>query len=43
MGIERAKIYELDVKDNKTDVDKGIDVCFNPKEYSLEKAVSWES
>src|SRR5262249_55060965 len=43
ISIERAKLYELDTKDNKTDVGTGIDVCFNPKEYSLEKAVSWES
>jgi hypothetical protein len=43
MGIERAKIYELDVKDNKTDVDSGIDVCFNPKEYSIDKSLTWEA
>ena len=40
-AIERAKIYELDTQGNQ--VTPGIDVCFNPKEYSLEKSLSWES
>jgi len=51
--LERAKIYVLKddgKKDSKSDYDSatpefkdGIDVCFNPKEYSLEKSVSWDS
>ncbi len=49
--LERAKIYVLQndgksdgAKDNSTPEFKdGIDVCFNPKEYSLEKSVSWDS
>jgi hypothetical protein len=41
MGIERAKIYELDTKGGK--VDDGIDVCFNPKEYTYDKSLSWDS
>jgi LysM repeat protein len=45
--LERAKIYVL--KDDGSDSGKkddptdGIEVCFNPKEYSLEKQVSWDS
>lgn len=44
--LERAKIYVLenDGKDNKkAEPTAGIDVCFNPKEYSLDKSVSWKS
>jgi len=53
--LERAKIYVLsDNGANVTDPkkanldkskwpDNGIEVCFNPKEYSLEKSVSWKS
>jgi hypothetical protein len=41
-AIERAKIYELDPTGKQTS-DPPIDVCFNPKEYSLDKALSWES
>jgi len=49
--LERAKIYVLqnDGKDSKSkdnatpEFKDGIDVCFNPKEYSLEKSVSWDS
>jgi hypothetical protein len=40
-AIERAKIYELDSSGKS--IDPPIDVCFNPKEYSLEKSLSWES
>jgi hypothetical protein len=42
--LERAKIYELagdGSKGDKKDAN-GIDVCFNPKEYSLDKSVKWE-
>ena len=44
--LERAKIYVLenDGKDNKkAEPTTGIDVCFNPKEYSLDKSVAWKS
>ncbi|HEY7955295.1 MAG: hypothetical protein ACHQ17_04320 [Polyangia bacterium] len=44
--LERAKIYVLenDGKDNKKAEPKtGIDVCFNPKEYSLDKSVAWKA
>jgi len=40
-AIERAKIYELDSAGKS--IDPPIDVCFNPKEYALEKSLSWES
>jgi hypothetical protein len=40
-AIERAKIYQLDSGGQK--VDPPIDVCFNPKEYSIDKALSWEA
>src|SRR5690242_10140336 len=40
-AIERAKIYELD-SSGKTTGD-AIDVCFNPKEYSIEKSLDWEN
>lgn len=38
-AIERAKIYELDASGKS--ITPGIDVCFNPKEYQLDKAVAW--
>jgi nucleoid-associated protein YgaU len=46
--LERAKIYVLDGDgegSKKADPpgENGIDVCFNPKEYSLEKSVSWDT
>jgi hypothetical protein len=44
--LERAKIYALS-GDGKSGSDKnadyGIDVCFNPKEYSLDKTLDWAS
>src|SRR4051794_35975900 len=40
-AIERAKIYELDASGKN--VDPPIDVCFNPKEYSIEKSLDWEA
>src|SRR5437868_1906982 len=43
--LEKAKIYVLqdDGKDNKkADPTDGIEVCFNPKEYSLDKTVNWD-
>jgi hypothetical protein len=43
--LERAKIYVLEgdgSTDKKVEADT-IDVCINPKEYSLEKSVSWKS
>jgi hypothetical protein len=44
--LERARIYVLPgTGEGKkaTDADYAIDVCFNPKEYSLEKSVEWDS
>jgi hypothetical protein len=42
--LERARIHVLggDGTNNK-DVPTYIEVCFNPKEYSLEKAVEWDA
>ena len=42
-AIERAKIYELDTTGKQVNPNNPIDVCFNPKEYSLDKALSWDS
>jgi nucleoid-associated protein YgaU len=42
-NVERAKIFELDPTGKEVDVTNPICVCFNPKEYSLEKSISWES
>lgn len=45
--LERAKIYVLDNDGSnsnaKAEPKNGIDVCFNPKEYSLDKSVNWDS
>jgi nucleoid-associated protein YgaU len=44
--LERAKIYVLNgdgTKPEDKETKDGIDVCFNPKEYSLEKSVSWDT
>jgi hypothetical protein len=43
--LERARIYVLPGNgDGKaTDAESAIDVCFNPKEYSLDKQVGWDS
>src|SRR5258706_2699870 len=44
--LEKAKLYVLDGagKDNKqADPTEGIEVCFNPKEYSLDKSVNWDT
>src|SRR3954470_4040527 len=44
--LERATIYVLKddgKKGSKDDAESKIEVCFNPKEYSLEKSVSWDS
>jgi nucleoid-associated protein YgaU len=44
--LERAKIFVLPGNgENKgeSDATDGIDVCFNPKEYSLEKSLDWEA
>jgi LysM repeat protein len=44
--LERAKIYVLDgdgKASKKADPTDGIDVCFNPKEYSLSKTVAWDT
>jgi len=42
-AIERAKIYVLKT-DGTTDTSQpAIDVCFNPKEYSIEKSLDWEA
>jgi hypothetical protein len=42
--LERARIHVLkgDGTTN-TDVQSYIEVCFNPKEYSLEKSVEWDA
>jgi len=42
--LERARIHVLggDGTDNKN-VPTYIEVCFNPKEYSLEKSVEWDA
>src|SRR5687768_14535326 len=41
-AVVKAKIFELDASGNAKD-QNGIDVCFNPKEYSLEKGADWGS
>lgn len=44
--LERARIYVLPGNgDGKgvNDADSAIDVCFNPKEYSLDKSVGWDA
>ena len=43
MAVERAKIYKIVPGGSSTPGDDPIEVCFNPKEYSLEKGVDWES
>lgn len=49
-SLERAKIYVLDNTDTKSytrktvgDASSVLDVCFNPKEYSLDKSIEWDS
>lgn len=44
--LERARIYVLPGNgedSNQDKADSAIDVCFNPKEYSLEKSVEWDA
>jgi hypothetical protein len=42
--LERARIHVLKGDGKKSDdVDTYIEVCFNPKEYSLEKSVEWDA
>jgi len=43
--LERARIHVLKGDGTKNDVDSDgyIEVCFNPKEYSLEKSVEWDA
>jgi len=42
--LERARIHVLKgAGETSTDVESYIDVCFNPKEYSLEKSVEWDA
>jgi hypothetical protein len=42
--LERARIHVLKGDGTKSnDVDRYIEVCFNPKEYSLEKSVEWDA
>src|SRR5262245_5028943 len=43
MAVERAKIYKIVPGGNTSPGDDPIEVCFNPKEYALEKGVDWES
>ncbi len=40
-NLERAKIYELD--SSGSIIQPGMDVCFNPKEYDLNKTVTWDT
>lgn len=42
--LERARIYVLKNDNGKqtNDQESAIEVCFNPKEYSLEKSVEWD-
>ncbi len=43
--LERARIHVLKNDNGKQsdEVQSAIEVCFNPKEYSLEKSVEWDS
>jgi hypothetical protein len=42
--LERARIHVLNGDGSKSDdVQSYIEVCFNPKEYSLEKSVEWDA
>jgi hypothetical protein len=44
--LERARIHVLKGDGSssaKADVESYIEVCFNPKEYSLEKSVEWDA
>jgi hypothetical protein len=42
--LERARIHVLkNDGSNSTDVESYIEVCFNPKEYALEKSVEWDA
>lgn len=42
--LERARIHVLKGDGGtSTDVESYIEVCFNPKEYSLEKSVEWDA
>jgi hypothetical protein len=44
--LERARIHVLKgdgTKDGTNDIADYIEVCFNPKEYSLEKSVEWDA
>jgi contractile injection system tube protein len=42
--LERARIHVLkNDGSSSADVDSYIEVCFNPKEYSLEKSVEWDA
>jgi hypothetical protein len=42
--LERARIHVLkNDGSTSTDVESYIEVCFNPKEYSLEKSVEWDA
>jgi len=46
MAVERAKIYRIlpgSSGNNEKPGDDPIEVCFNPKEYSIEKSLTWES
>lgn len=44
--LERARIYVLPGNGEgkkQDDAESAIDVCFNPKEYSLEKSLEWDA
>jgi hypothetical protein len=43
--LERARIYVLpgNGEGKQADAESAIDVCFNPKEYALDKSVGWDS
>src|SRR5262245_29862806 len=41
--LERARIHVLDGDGSREDGGSWIEVCFNPKEYSLDKSVDWDA
>jgi hypothetical protein len=41
--LERARIHVLKGDGSTNDAESYIEVCFNPKEYALEKSVEWDA
>jgi hypothetical protein len=41
--LERARIHVLKGDGTSDEAETHIEVCFNPKEYALEKSVEWEA